>query len=355
MDRNELEILEKLVNLPGVPGRESQVADFICAYISSVCDCQLDNLGNVIAHFPGKGKRVMVVAHMDEVGFIVQRIMPEGFLKVERMGGASIRALPGSRLTLWTSQGSLSAVGGILPQHLDNNEPILDFSKIYIDIGSSSAEETYKMGVKVGDILTWDAPLSFLSNSLITGKALDDRLGCFCLLQLAHFVKTGDLLCDLYLVFSVQEELMLMGGKTATESIEPDVIIGIDGTLAFDTPDLQGKQADIRIGGGPALKWMDAIRGKLAAFVPNQVMANQIYEIAQKLSIPIQNEIVVGISTAITPMIYASKGARACALSIPIRYHHTPIEMAHLHDVENSVLLLKGLLMDSAQEFFTLE
>lgn len=344
MNRADITVLQNLVNIPGVPGREERVAAFIRSSLSSTCDCQLDNLGNLIAHIPGKGKRVMVVAHMDEVGFMVQRILPSGFLRVERMGGTSLRALPGSRLSLWTSNGCVAGVAGVLPQHLDNHEPISDFSTIYIDIGSSSAEETRTMGVKPGDVLTWDSPLRSLTGSLISGKALDDRLGCYSLIRLTEIIKPEDLQCDLFLLFSVQEESMLTGGITAANSIEPDVIIGIDGTLSFDTPDLEGKQGDIHLGAGPAVKWMDAIRGKMAAYVPNHALTDRVCEIAQAMHIPLQDEVAVGMSTAITPMVYAGRGARSCALSIPIRYHHTPIEMADLQDVEKTIILLKALL-----------
>ncbi len=344
IDKADAAILEKLVEIPAVPGREERIADYLRSLLSDIYDCRLDALGNLIVHIPGKGNRVMLVAHMDEVGLMVQRILPEGFLKVERLGGTSLRALPGSHLSLWSANGCIPAVAGILPQHLDVGELINDFSKIYIDIGSSSAEQTLAMGVRPGDVLTWDSPLRFIGNSLVRGKALDDRLGCYILLNLVRVLDPADVNCDLYVTFTVQEETMLMGGMTAANAIEPDVIIGIDGTLSFDTPDLLGQQSDIRLGAGPAIKWMDAIRGKMAAFVPNQALTNLVCEIAQKNKIPLQDEIAVGMSTAITPMVYASSGARACALSIPIRYHHTPIETADLQDVENAITILQSLL-----------
>ncbi len=339
-------ILERLVEIPAVPGREGKIAEYISSLLPDGYDHRLDALGNLIVHIPAEGKRVMLVAHMDEVGLIVQRILPEGFLKVERMGGTSLRALPGSHLSLWSTEGCIPAVAGILPQHLDGGGSIGDFSSIYVDIGSSSADETMAMGVRPGDVLTWDSPLQYVGDSLVRGKALDDRLGCFILLELVKSLDPQKLNCDLFVTFSVQEETMLMGGMTAANTIEPEVIIGVDGTLAFDTPDLEGKQCDIRLGSGPAVKWMDAIRGKLAAFVPDQSLVAQVCDLAQKKDIPLQDEITVGMSTAITPLLYASKGARACALSIPIRYHHTPIETADLLDVENTIELLKNLLLN---------
>ena len=204
------DLLERLTGVPGVSGREELVADLIRSSLpAKSCNCSLDNLGNLVAHIPGNGKRVMLAAHMDEVGLIVQRILPNGFLKVERLGGSSLRALPGSRLSLWTLKGCIPAFVGVLPQHLDTNEP-MDFSKIYIDIGSSSDQETRVMHVAPGDVLTWESPLRSIGDTLISGKALDDRVGCYILIQLAKLLQPEELKCDLYFAFTVQEEKMVM-------------------------------------------------------------------------------------------------------------------------------------------------
>ena len=345
MNAFKADLLGRLVEIPGLPGREGQVADFIQASMPAhASDYSLDRLGNLIVHIPGKGKRVMLVAHMDEVGLIVQRILPNGFLRVERMGGFSLRALPGSRLSLWTSKGCIPAIAGILPKHLDTDTPIEDFSRIYIDIGATSDSEAKAMGVFPGDVLTWDSPLRSLGNLKISGKALDDRLGCYILIQLAEMIKPENLNCDLYLVFTVQEETALMGGIPTANSISPEIIIGMDGGFSFDTPDLDGKQCELALGKGPAIKWMDAIRGKLAAFVPNRELAVLIRNISQENSIPLQDEIVVGMSTAISPMVYASQGSAAAAISVPIRYHHTPNETADIRDIKNTILLLKKIV-----------
>ncbi|MDO9546725.1 MAG: hypothetical protein Q7J07_08255 [Pelolinea sp.] len=342
----DFELLERLTAVPGVPGREEPTAEIIRSSLpSKISECSVDRLGNLVVHIPGKGKRVMLAAHMDEVGLIVQRILPSGFLKIERLGGTSLRAMPGSRLSLWTSNGRISAQVVVPPQHLDNNEP-LKLTDIFIDVGASSIEETTTMGISVGDVLTWDSPLRSFGEFFVSGKALDDRLGCFILIQLAKQIKPQDLKYDLYLTFTVQEESMLMGGVTAARAIKPDIIIGIDGTFAFDTPDLEGNQCDLRLGNGPALKWMDAIRGKLASFVPNHKLAIKVREIALKENIPLQDEVVTGMSTAVTPLQYTAEGAAALALSVPLRYHHTPIETADVRDVENIILLLKAILMN---------
>lgn len=343
----DFELLKKLTAVPGVPGREEPVAEIIRSSLpSKINECSVDRLGNLVVHIPGKGKRVMLAAHMDEVGLIVQRILPSGFLKIERLGGISLRAMPGSRLSLWTSNECIPAQVVVTPQHLDNNEP-LKLTDIIIDVGASSRGDTTAMGIRVGDVLTWDSPLRSFGEFFASGKALDDRLGCFILIQLAKQLKPQDLKCDLYLTFTVQEESMLMGGVTTARAISPDIIIGVDGTFAFDTPDLEGKQCDLRLGHGPALKWMDAIRGKLASFIPNHKLAIKVRDIAQKENIPLQDEVVTGLSTAVTPLQYNTEGAVSLALSVPLRYHHTPIETADLRDVDYILLLLKAILKNN--------
>ena len=344
MDDLDIGLLAELCGAPGLAGRESRVAEIIRkALPSSSWELHSDNLGNLIAHLPGDGREVMLVAHMDEVGLIVRRITPDGYMLVERLGGMSVRALPGSRLDLWTKNGPISAQAGILPAHLDNRDS-LDLSDIYIDIGVSSREAAERMGVRVGDGLTWSAPLEQQGDHHVICKALDDRLGCLILIALAQRVLTRQPECDLTLAFVVQEETSLMGGVPVVNSVLPDIVIGVDGTLAFDTPDLQGEGSDIRLGAGPAIKLMDAIRGKTGSFVPDWGLAEKIRELAEQNDIPLQVEVAVGLSTAVTPLPFVGQGIRTAALSIPIRYHHTPIETADVHDALNLLELLYNFL-----------
>jgi endoglucanase len=343
LDDLDLELLSSLTRLPGLPGREAAVANQIRASLPFGCEVQQDPMGNLTAHIPGKGKRIMLISHMDEVGLIVRRITPDGYLLVERMGGMTVRALPGSSLTLWTETGSLPAVVGVLPQHLDNGAGT-DLSAVYVDIGAASAQEAAEMGVQVGDGLTWDSTFKRLAGTHICAKSLDDRLGCWVLLMLAGMVKPEELSCDLYLTFTVQEETMMMGGMPAVNAIQPEVVIGVDGTLTFDTPDLTNKQSSIAVGAGPALKWMDTIRGKQISFVPDQNLAQFARKTARQLQIPLQPEIVVGLSTAVSAVPYSGSGIPTLALSLPIRYHHSPVETADLTDALHLIHLLHYLV-----------
>jgi len=340
----DLTLLKELTGTPGVSGREQAVAGLIQRNLPAGFDCHTDPLGNLTAHLPGIGPKLLLLTHMDEVGLIVQQILPNGFIRVERIGGISVRALPGSKMDLWTETGKISAQVGILPGHLDLGETT-KLSDCYIDIGANSDHEASQMGVQIGDVLTWHSEFSHLDNNLISSKALDDRLGCFALIMLADHLVTQNSPFDLTLAFSVQEETMLNGSLPVVERIKPDIAIGVDGTLCFDTPDLLNGQSSIGLGKGPVLKWMDAIRGKSACYVPDLKISRQIRKTAEAEMIPLQQEVMTGLTTAITPVPYHSLSVRTAAISIPIRYHHTAIETANLLDVHMLVELLKTLIL----------
>jgi len=345
----ELDLLRLLVSAPGIAGREHPVRQILQAALPhSDCEIKNDLVGNLVVNIPGKGERVVIVAHMDEVGLMVRRITPDGFLLVERIGGMHIRALPGSRLTLWTQQGNLPAQVGLLPQHQDHRN-FIDLQEMYVDVGASFDDQVKGMGIEVGDILTWDADLKVMPFERISGKALDDRLGCLCLVLLAHqlIARNETLSCDLHLAFVVQEETSPSGSLTTTNQLQPDRIIGLDGTLAFDTPDLKNAQCDLRLGKGPAIKWMDVIRGTGRSFFPDLQLSRKIQEIAQKNNIPLQNEVVSGITTAANGLPFTHHGIPTAALSIPIRYHHSPIETADWQDVQTTIQLLKMIVTSS--------
>ena len=337
----DFDVLRELTAAPGLPGREAPVADLIRRKMPTGWELESDPLGNLVAHRPGPGARLMFMAHMDEVGLIVQRITPQGFLKVDRLGGMGLRSLPGSRLTLWSDMGPLNAQVGVLPQHLENRQ-YLELTDLYVDIGAGSADEARRMGVQVGDGLTWRAHFERLGETCFSSKALDDRLGCFALLSLA--ARELDTQADVCLAFVAQEETILAGGLPAVEKYRPDVLVGVDGTLTFDTPDTLNSQCELVLGGGPALKWMDAIRGKNAAFVPDRGLVQRVRTLAKSVGISLQDEVVSGISTALAPLTYTAGGVRSVALSLPVRYHHSPAELADRRDVESLVNLLEKMV-----------
>jgi len=347
MNKDDLHILNELVKTSGLPGREVHVSTKILEFLPNEgWQKNIDVLGNLTISKKGSGRKVLIIAHMDEVGLIVRRITPEGFLLVERMGGFNLTAASGGALDLWSSKGHLDAHIGAYPAHLHlKNNKLPDVQELFVDIGSRSREEAISRGVRVGDGLTWRCDFSLLENERIRSKALDDRLGCYVLIKLAHRLQKINVDEEIQLAFVTQEELGILEAAPIINTYDPDIVIGIDGTLAFDTPDFLDPQCDIRLGKGPCIKLMDAIRGK-TAYLPDWVLTSRIVDYMERNSIPFQPEVIVGLSTAVSLVPFMKNGIQSACFSLPIRYHHSAVETADMSDVDALIETLSGLISD---------
>jgi endoglucanase len=340
----DFELLDRLCAAPGIPGFEGPAADVVRAQLEAWgIEYTSDGIDNLTAHIPGKGPKVALVAHLDEVGLIVRKIHPGGYLYVERLGGTSVHVLPGQHVDVWVDGRPIRGVVGALPQHLNPGGQSVSLETLYIDVGVGSAQAAIEMGLQVGTPVTYVPALVCLENKVVS-KALDDRLGCHLLLRLAKAVIDVPPESDLYLVFTVQEETLQRAADPVIRQIQPDYVVGVDGTLAFDTPDLADGQNDIYLGGGTAIKVMDAIRGQGMGLVAHPPLRKHLERLAEEARIPFQREVLTGLTTAVTPLPYLFNGLPVAALSFPMRYAHSPVEMADLDDVENTYRLLEKLV-----------
>lgn len=340
-------LLKQLTETPGLPGRENLVGVLIQQMLPEKnWDVRVDAVGNITARKPGSGKKLLLIAHMDEVGLIVRKITPEGFLKVERLGGVGLETLPGSAFDLWTAQGRFDAQVGCLAAHLENGhfQPP-NLAEMYIDVGASSKAEVLNWGINIGDGLTWRSTFCTLPGKRVRSKALDDRLGCFALVKLAEEINQEDLDYDISLAFVCQEESMILESAPVIKAVDPDVVIGLDGTLTFDTPQADEGQNEIGLGAGPAIKLMDAIRGK-TAYLPDWSLTNKMIRFMESQGLPVQREVVVNFTTALSLVPFMNLGIATACLSIPIRYHHSPVEVADLEDFEMLVNGLRAMLIE---------
>ncbi len=334
------DLLERLCAAPGIPGFEAPAAAVVCNQLDQWgIPYSMDAIGNLTAHLPGPGPKLALVAHLDEVGLIVRKIHPGGYLFIERVGGTSVHVLPGQRVDAWIGDRPLRGVIGALPQHLNSGSQSVPLNEIFIDIGTASRQAAVDLGIEVGTAVTYVPELTCLQNS-IACKALDDRLGCHMLLRLARAALDDPTRSDLYLVFSVQEETLQRGADPAIVQIQPDYVIGVDGTLAFDTPDLDDGQNDMRLGSGTAIKVMDAIRGHGMGLMSHPALRRHLEGLAVDAKIPFQREVLTGLTTAVTPLPYLLSGLPVAAVSFPLRYAHSPVETADLDDVEFTYRLL---------------
>ncbi|TRO53760.1 M42 family peptidase, partial [Candidatus Bathyarchaeota archaeon] len=219
------ENLEKLSNAYGVTGREEQVGKLLIKLMKPhVDEIMVDKLENVIALKKGKkgSPRIMIAAHMDEVGLMVKTITKEGFVQFAKMGGIDDRILLAQKVIVHTQKGPLQGIIGSKPPHIqkeDERKKVVTYDQLFIDVGAENLKGVTKMGVKVGDPISFDVKYSKLGNDLVTGKAFDDRVGCAIMIETLKHLGTTD--CTIYAVGTVQEEVGLRGAATATFGVDP--------------------------------------------------------------------------------------------------------------------------------------
>lgn len=338
------ELLAELCTAPGISGHESAVAEIIRNHLQRLgLEASVDRLGNVTARVEGAPPRALLFAHMDEVGFVVRKISADGFLAIERVGGASTHALPGQRLNIWTETGAVTGVAGVLPQHLAGDAAPPDLTTAYVDIGASSREQAHRRGVEVGSPITFHGSFKQLDGR-VSAKALDDRLGCFLLLRLAESLRANPPQCEVHLAFVVQEETRLHGAMPLAFGRDLDWALGVDATLAFDTPDLMNGQTDVRLGGGPAIKVMDHVRRHGQGFIAHLGLRTHIEAAARERAIAAQREVVIGLTTAAAPLPFVRAGLPVAAVSFPLRYSHSPVEVADVGDIQATLQLLQAVV-----------
>ena len=318
-----LEILEALNETHGPSGDEGGVRAKIEELARPFADeVTADTLGNLIVRKKGDGPRVMFAAHMDSIGFIVTHIEKEGFLRVGRLGGIAPKEAAYSAVRF------KNGVRGVFVPEEKADFGKLKLDECFIDIGAANEDEAKKL-VRVGDTCIYDGPVR-VTGSRVTAPYLDDRMACAVLLCALERITRPTR--DLYLVFTVQEEVGLRGAKTAAWWAEPDVGIAVDVTDVDDTPGSE-KSGTTKLGRGAAVKVMDS-----SVICHPQVVA-KLEELAEKEDIPVQRDIMRAGGTDAGAIHTARLGVRTGGISIPCRYIHTPAETAGLRDAAACVRL----------------
>lgn len=328
------DLLEELLNAFGVSGSEGNIRKIIIHEIKKYVDeIHVDKSGNLIARKKGKKPKVMLAAHMDEVGLIVKNIDLHGRVYFSVIGGIDPLALICQRVSVETKKGLVFGV--ITMDDMSNafdieNKPRLN--NLYVDTGLTQ-NELVKIGVKTGDYIYFKRKtINLGARNILSGKALDDRVGCYILIELAKKLKK--IKNEIYLVFTVQEEIGLYGAKTSAYSIDPDWAIAVDVTNADDyAPD-----ATIRMGLGPSITIKDA------EMLGNHALNEWITKLAKKYKIPLQFDVSDFGTTDALSIAVSKKGVPATALTVPVRNLHTTIGMVDRNDIDYAIKLLELLL-----------
>lgn len=336
------DLLKQLCETPAVPGREEQMRSLVRQYLAPLVDSvETDVMGNMIGRRKREGKpRVMVAAHMDEIGFMVKFIDEKGFLRLQPLGGFDPRQLFAQRVIVHSARGQLRLTGVLSyttkPTHMLTPEeakesPVID--KFFVDLGLPVKE--VKAKVSIGDMVTMDREAIFTGN-VVVSKAIDNRVGLYVMLEAVARVVSDAI--DLYAVATVQEEVGLRGATTSAYAIHPDIGIALDTTLANDYPGITDVDSVTRLGEGVAIKLMDA------SLICHADLVEHMREIALEKNIPHQLEILPRGGTDGGALQRTRGGTASITLSIPTRYIHTVNEMANKHDIEAAVTLLAAFL-----------
>jgi len=321
------ELLKTLVEIPGPSGYESQVRNQIREWIEPLVDeLRVDPLGNLVAvRKQTDAPRLMLVAHMDEIGLMVTHVDQQGFARFVALGGVMPIHCVGGRVRF------LNGVQGVIGVEKNpTSSEIPPLEKMFIDVGASSAEDC---PIRIGDVAVFDRSFVDLGKRVVS-KAMDDRVGVAVLIEALRRIEKS--VFEIYFVFSVQEEVGVRGATVAAFGVEPDLGLAIDVTATGDTP--KGHRMEVRLGKGPAIKIRDA--GMLA----DPRLIQWMVQTAEKARIPYQREILEFGGTDARAIQLSRSGVPAGVLSIPCRYVHAPSEMVDMEDVENAVKLLINLL-----------
>lgn len=325
------DLIKQLTEAYGPSGHEEQIREIIRTEVEPLADeIRIDALGNLIAmkRGSGGGKRVMLAAHMDEIGLIISYVDEKGFLRAQPIGGVDVMTLVGGRV-----QFADGTVGVIAPEKRREFRKEPQLPKVYLDIGATSRDEAQD---RLGEAVGFVRPFADLGRRIVA-KALDDRIGCAVLIQTLHQLENSP--HDVYCVFSVQEEVGLRGARTSAYGLEPEVGIAVDITVSADTP--EAPKLAMKLGGGPCIKVMDS------GMLSHPGVKNMLIETAEAQGIPYQLEVLSGGSTDAAAIQLVHSGVPAGCVSIACRYFHTPSEMVDMDDVQNTIRLLLALLAQS--------
>jgi len=340
MNNQEIDILLDLLQTPSPSGNESAIINKVESYLADYVDeISRDTYGNLIAIKRGmSNKKLMLVAHADEVGMMVTYIDNDGFLSFQEIGGIDTNLLLGQRVEIHNHRGVVTGVIGKKPIHLqDRDAKAKDYEAedLWIDIAAKDKKDAERL-VEVGDYITYQMQPTNLQNEVWVSKALDDKVGLLALIELAKSLKDKQPPMTIYFVASVQEELGARGVRTAAMAVQPDYGIAIDVTHATDYPTCSPqKSGEIKLGSGIVI-----------AKGPNiePMLGRKLIDLANENNIKYQIEpIARPTGTDANFMQVSGKGVKTALLSIPCRYMHSPNEMVSLVDVNEGVRLLAHL------------
>lgn len=347
-----VELLRRLTEAHGVSGQEDLIREIVRGELKGMCEMRTDVMGNLHCVKKGSGakpKKLMLAAHMDEIGFVVKYIDDKGFLRIQPLGGWDPRQMSSQRVFVHAKGGKLNGVlmPGVKPKHLlspeEMNKPI-QIDHFFVDIGLTADEA--KKAVRIGDMVTMNRTLQQMG-PLYTCKSMDDRVAVYVMIEALKAAKSHDV--EVHAIATVQEEIGLRGAAASGWSIQPDMMVAIDITLANDIPSIPEQDYVTRLGEGAAIKFMDS------SLLCHPKMVEHFRSLAEKHKIKYQIEVLPMGGTDAGAVQRLHGGIPAFTLSIPTRYVHTVNETVHGEDVDACVALLARYIEDAHNGVYSYE
>ncbi|AEH25551.1 M42 family metallopeptidase [Pyrococcus yayanosii] len=328
-----IEMLREITSIPGISGYEEKVREKLREWLDPYADATIDAIGNLIVELGDGELKAIFMAHMDEIGLLITGIREDGKLVFRKVGGIDDRLLYGRHVDVITEGGRLDGVIGAIPPHLniDGKRDIVPWNKLAIDIGAESKEEALEMGVKVLDFAVFKKHFAVLNNRYVSTRSLDDRFGVVALVEAIKDLVDHDLDCKYIFAFTVQEEIGLKGAKFLAEHYNPRYAFAVDSFACCSS-----LTDDVKLGSGPVIRAVDN------SAIYTKRLARRVWAIAEKNGIPIQIGVTGGGTDA---SVFQSK-SEVLALSIPIKYLHSEVEMLHLADLEALIKLIEAVVFE---------
>jgi endoglucanase len=336
-------MLQELVDVAGPPGNEKAVREVMKKWAEPWSDEIItDRLGGLIARKGLSGPKVMLAAHLDEIGFMVTNITEDGYLRFQTLGGWWSQVLPAQRVEVHTRKGKLLGIIGSKPPHLmpvEDRKKGINIEDLFIDLGLESREEAVELGIRPGDFVIPYSPYTQLSNPhRVVGKAMDNRIGCAVVTEVLYRLSQGVRHPNqVFAVGTVMEEVGRRGAKTATAVVRPDVAFAIDVGIATDTPKIGFTPTHLHLGKGPVLALYDA------GHIAHQPLLQLAREVAEEEGIPYQYEVVQRGGTDASHIHVYGTGVPTLTLGVPSRYIHSHTSVIDQRDVDHLVNWLVAL------------
>jgi endoglucanase len=351
-----LDLLRRLDAADGPSGDEQRVMTLVDELLDGAFDERsVDALGSTVftRHGPEGSPTVLLAAHTDELGFVVQHVEDDGMLRLAPVGFHDPRQAIGQHLRFLTADGAVPGVVGGPVYHLTSPEErakAIPFDDLFVDIGATSRDHAAALGVRTGQLATFGRSGELLGDGRIyTGKAVDDRAGCAVLAETMRRLAGTPVPATLHAAFTVQEEVGLRGAGPVGTAYQPDVALSVDVTICADTPGARFARSPVRLGKGPAITyWTFSPVGGGGNAVPRR-LTRRLEEVAEGAGIRFQREVLHGGATDASPIARSGAGVMAGGISIPSRYIHSAVGLVHLDDLEASVELLLAFIAASGE------